>query len=318
MQSMAFEELFGALTELELDSTELARLRDWFSHLHLPGECLDLIAHTVGTPPCPHCHCAQVHRCGQASGLQRWRCLACRKSYNALTGTPLARLRKRELWLPFLSCLLESETVRKAAQRVGVHPSTSFRWRHRFAPGAACKRPTLLGGMVEADETYLLESQKGSRRLDRPPRRRGGVARRRGINRDHDCLLVARDRSKQTLDFHTGRGPASSAQLERCLGPVLATDALLISDSARAYVDFAARAGIRHEAINVRAGERAPGAIHLNNVNGWHSRFKTWLRRFNGVASRYLQHYSGWQRILDDARLTTPADLLCTIVRYAR
>ena len=68
----------------------------------------------------------------------------------------------------------------------------------------------------------------------------------------------------------------------------------------------------------MRAGELARGAIHLNNVNGWHSRFKTWLRRFNGVASRYLQHYSGWQRILDDARLTTPADLLCAIVRCAR
>ena len=134
MQGMEFEELFGALTELQLDSTELARLRDWLSQLHLPGECLDLIARTAGTPPCPHCLCARVHRCGQASGLQRWRCLACRKSYNALTGTPLARLRKRELWLPFLSCLLESDTVRKAAQRVGVHPSTSFRWRHRFAP----------------------------------------------------------------------------------------------------------------------------------------------------------------------------------------
>jgi len=36
------------------------------------------------------------------------------------------------------------------------------------------------------------------------------------------------------------------------------------------------------------------------------------------VASHYLQHYSGWQRILDDARLTTPADLLRAIVRYAR
>jgi len=318
MQGMAFEELFGALTGLQLDSAELARLRDWIAHLHLPGECLDLIAQTAGTPPCPHCHCARVHRCGQASGLQRWRCVACGRSFNALTGTPLARLRKRELWLPFSDCVLDSLTVRKAAKQIGVHPTTSFRWRHRFVPGAARDRPVQLGGTVEADETYLLESQKGSRRLDRPPRRRGGVARRRGINRDHDCLLIARDRDKRTLDFHTGRGPVSSAQLNTCLGPVLAPDVLLISDSAMAYVGFAARTGIRHEAINVRAGELARGTIHLNNVNGWHSRFKSWLRRFNGVASRYLKHYSGWQRVLDDARLTTPADLLCAIVRCAR
>ena len=318
MQGMAFEELFAALTALRLETTELARLHGWIAELKLPGKCLSLIAHAAGTPSCPRCQGMRVHRCGQASGLQRWRCLACRRSFNALTGTPLARLRKRELWLPYLGCVLDSLTVRKAAKQVDVSPSTSFRWRHRFVPGAARERPAALSGMVEADETYLLESQKGSRRLSRPPRRRGGVARRRGINREHDCLLIARDRNRQTLDFHTGRGPVTASQLERCLTPVLAQDALLISDSAKAYVAFAARAGITHEAVNLRMGERARGAIHLNNVNGWHARFKNWLRRFNGVASRYLGNYSGWQRILDDGGLSSPAHLLRTIVKCAR
>jgi transposase-like protein len=124
--------------------------------------------------------------------LQRWRCIACGRSFNALTGTPLARLRKREAWLPYLQCILESRTVRDAAQCVGVHRTTSFRWRHRFVPGAARERPLQLSAIVEADETYRLESQKGSRHLTRAPRRRGGVARRRGINGEHDCLLVAR------------------------------------------------------------------------------------------------------------------------------
>ena len=318
MQGMAFEELFAALTALRLETTELARLRGWIAELKLPGECLALIEQAAGTPSCPHCQGTRVHRCGQASGLQRWRCLACRRSFNALTGTPLARLRKRELWLPYLGCVLDSRTIRKAAEQVEVSPSTSFRWRHRFVPGAARERPNALSGMVEADETYLLESQKGSRRMNRPPRRRGGVARRRGINREHDCLLIARDRNRQTFDFHTGRGPVTASQLELCLTPVLAPDVLLISDSARAYAAFAARAGIKHEAVNLHAGERARGAIHLNNVNGWHARFKNWLRRFNGVASRYLAHYTGWQRILDDGHLSSPAHLLRAIVQSTR
>jgi hypothetical protein len=175
-----------------------------------------------------------------------------------------------------------------------------------------------LAAIAEADETYRLESQKGSRHLDRPPRRRGGVARRRGINREHDCLLVARDRGGQTLDFHTGRGPVTVAQLDACLQPVLPPDILLISDSAAAYRHFAAKAGIMHEAVNLKAGVRARGAIHIQNVNGWHSRFKTWLVRFKGVASRYLIHYSGWQRVLDDRHLTTPAQLLQSIVQSGR
>jgi len=77
-----------------------------------------------------------------------------------------------------------------------------------------------------------------------------------------------------------------------------------------AYRRFARGAGVRHAFVNVRAGQRARGAIHIQNVNGWHARFKSWLIRFRGVASRYLIHYSGWQRLLDDGRLCTPERLL--------
>jgi hypothetical protein len=128
-------------------------------------------------------------------------------------------------------------------------------------------------------------------------------------------LLVARDRNGQTLDFHTGRGPVTVAQLHACLKPVLPDDGLLISDDAVVYRHFAEQAGITHESVNVKAGERARGAIHIQNVNSWHSRFKSWLVKFRGVASRYLINYSGWQRILDDRRLTTPVHLLCAAVQ---
>ncbi|MDT1843214.1 IS1595 family transposase, partial [Acinetobacter baumannii] len=70
------------------------------------------------------------------------------------------------------------------------------------------------------------------------------MATRRGISREHECLLVARDRGKRTLDFHTGRGPVSAVSLAACLQPVLAPSVLLISDSAAVYRMFAANAGI--------------------------------------------------------------------------
>jgi transposase-like protein len=155
MRGLAFDDVFALLSALPLQADELAVLRGWIAAISHPGECLALIAQAAGTPPCPHCHFTRVHRCGQASGLQRWRCLACRRSFNALTGTPLARLRKREAWLPYLQCVLESRTVRDAAQQVGVHRTTSFRWRHRFVPGAARERPSQLAAIAEAERQWL-------------------------------------------------------------------------------------------------------------------------------------------------------------------
>jgi hypothetical protein len=70
--------------------------------------------------------------------------------------------------------------------------------------------------------------------------------------------------------------------------------------------------------VNVKAGIRVRGALHIQNVNGWHSRFKSCLLGFRGVASRYLVHHSKWQRILDDHKLTTPALLLRAALRCHR
>jgi transposase-like protein len=314
MDRPAFDELFSMLSGIvsagTLTPTDLARLRERIATFVDPAECLALIEQAAQGRPCPHCHCSHQHRCGSANGLQRFRCRGCRRTHNALTGTPLARLRQREHWLRFLQCVLESRTVRDSALVTGVHRTTSFRWRHRFVAAAARDRPTDLSGIVEVDETYRLESQKGSRHLDRPPRRRGGVASRRGINREHDCLLIARDRTGKTLDFVTGRGPVNASQLHVHLGPVLHNQILLISDGANAYRCFAREAHITHKAVNVAAGGRVRGAIHIQNVNAWHSRFKSWLVRFRGVASRYLANYSGWQRLLDEHRLCTPVQWL--------
>ena len=64
---------------------------------------------------CPACQSTHFHRHGLAHGLQRYRCVPCRKTFNALTGTPLAHLHHKERWLAYADCLLNSFSVRKAA-----------------------------------------------------------------------------------------------------------------------------------------------------------------------------------------------------------
>lgn len=56
-----------------------------------------------------------------------------------------------------------------------------------------------LEGIVETDETCVLYSEKGKRSLSRKARKRGGVAKKRGISNEQVCILVARDRTKETI-----------------------------------------------------------------------------------------------------------------------
>jgi len=267
---------------------------------------------------CPGCGGERCHRHGFANDLQRFRCCTCGRTFNDLSGTPLARLRHKAKWLAYSQVLLDSLTVRKGADRVGVHRNTAFRWRHRFLDWVKFDRPASLNGIVEADETFLLESQKGSRTLDRPPRRRGGRASKPGISRQLDCILVARDRNGQTIDAVTGRGALTATQLERQLLPRLDPQSLLVSDSHAAYRAFARKHNIAHEMVNLRAGVRVrhagSRAIHIQDVNAYHGRFKAWLLRFRGVASRYLPNYLGWRWALDGGRVSYAEQLFCIAI----
>jgi transposase-like protein len=123
-------------------------------------------------------------------GQCSWACAlslrACHKTFNALSGTPLARLRHRARWAEYAQA---SSTVREAARRCGVHKNTAFRWRHRFLARPARSKPLHLHGIVEADETYFLESHKGERHLPRPPRKRG-------LSHEQIPVLIARNRPR--------------------------------------------------------------------------------------------------------------------------
>ena len=72
------------------------------------------------------------------------------------------------------------------------------------------------------------------------------------------------------------------------IAPVVARDALLVTDGRAADRQFADGAGVLHMALNASVGERSYEAYHIQNVNGYHSRFKVWLAPFQGVASKYL------------------------------
>jgi transposase-like protein len=260
---------------------------------------------------CPYCQASAdaLHPWGQSYGLPRYRCHACGRTCNPLSGTPLARLRKREQWPRYGQALIDGVSVRAAAQRCRIDKNTAFLWRHRFLQQAAQHRAMRESGIVEADETFFLESFKGQRCLPRPARRRGGVGRTRGTSPDQIAVLVVRDRSGQTADFRLEK--LDAPHVIAVLRPLIEPDAILCSDGANVYKTFARETGIAHRPVNVQRGIRVlDGVFHIQNVNAYDSRLKTWMRRFHGVATKYLEHYLGWRRLLERYRGTI-SPVLC-------
>src|SRR5699024_9754705 len=192
MEEHAFDTLLGRLPALTTDQKQ--RLEVALSDPD-PAHSIVRELDALGVTECPHCAAGSPVRYGRASGLQRYQADACRRTFNVLTGTLLARLRHRHAWRAFAQALIDGQTVRQSADRVGVHRNTAFRWRHRFLAAPAAMQAEQLTGIAEADETFMRRSYKGSRSLTRAPRKRGGGTRKskKGRNPDDEVgVLVMR------------------------------------------------------------------------------------------------------------------------------
>lgn len=298
MRNAAFVKLCAQIDQLTLrqrtDLSQRLNLSEATSQSTIPAELV------LVPSQCPHCHTEESQLCawGHSHGLPRYRCKGCGKTCNALTGTPLARLRHRERWSRYADALITSQTVRSSANLCEINKNTAFLWRHRFLQHVAQHRATHESGIVEADETFFLESFKGQRHLSRPAHKRGGTASKRGTGAEQIPVLVVRDRSGQTADFKLEKLDAE--HVKAVLKPLVDQDAILCTDGAGVYTVFARETGITHRAINLSKKQRVvEGAFHIQNVNAYDSRLKGWMQRFHGVATKYLENYLGWRRMLE-------------------
>ena len=111
-------------------------------------------------------------------------------------------------------------------------------------------------------------------------------------------VLIARDRHGEMTDEVLE--DLSEVSITKVLKPVLAQDAVLCTDGNQSYRAFADTENIAHVRLIASNESRVINKVyHIKNVNASDSHLKGWMRRFNGVATKYLPNYLGWRRCLD-------------------
>lgn len=253
---------------------------------------------------CPHCGHKKLRSAGSKGGRKRFKCLspACGKTFNGFTGTPLAGLHNPDKFLANARHMVAGDSVRATAKAIGLNKDTAFHWRHRFLESLDAMQPAKLQGVVEADETFFLESFKGQRKnIPRKPKKRGTPAAKRGLSKEQIPVLVARDRTNAAT-LTTVLPSRKGKDISESLSPRLAKDTVLMTDGATAYRAVGRERGVEVRAVPANPKKKSAGPNHINNVNAYDRRLKQWMDRFNGVATKYLPHYLGWHRWLDAAK----------------
>jgi transposase-like protein len=248
---------------------------------------------------CPHCHSQPVKRHGKYRSRQRYLCRGCGKT--DLTASPISGTHYPELWQRYFECMVEGLSLPKIAKKLGIHVSTAFYWRHKILNAIRGLGADTLSGIVECDETFFLESMKGKKRIPhREARKRGGKSQYKGISHEQVCVVVAVDRNGGIVSQVAGIGRPTAFDINNVLGQYISPTVTLCTDSATSYKKFAQMKGLVHYRLNANKGIRMKkGIYHIQHVNAYHRRLKSWMEWFNGVATRYMDNYLFWFRFLE-------------------
>ncbi|MCT4636265.1 MAG: IS1595 family transposase [Bacteroidales bacterium] len=248
---------------------------------------------------CPYCKSLQLSKWGIRNDLQRYKCKSCKRTFNTLTGTPLAHLHKKGRWLSYAECIKKGMSIRMAADKCGVNKTTSFRWRHRFLANETVIKPKVLSGIVEVNELTFAWSDKGSRTLKRKARKRGYGASKYIPSVMKVFSLFCRDRGKNTFDNVYHKFGAERIKPE--LLNLISKDSLFCSLDKETYLKYTRDNKVRHAILSISKGElKKKDIVHINNILIYQNKLKLWMSRFNGVATKYLDNYLSWFRAIDE------------------
>lgn len=247
---------------------------------------------------CCHCNGTDVVRNGKNKGVQRYLCRNCKKSFSDLTNSATYKSKKTlDKWLRYAKCMLSGYSIRKSAKEVEINIATSFYWRHKILN---CISEFLgvgsVDGVVEADEVFFAYSYKGTKpaNMPRPSRKRGKQVKRRGISKEQVCVGTALDREGNIIIELLCTGRVTVNELKQLYSNRIGEHSILCTDSHKSYIQFATDMKLEHKRI--KRGRHKEDIYHIQHINSLHSNLKKWMRRFNGVATKYLANYLKWYK----------------------
>lgn len=247
-------------------------------------------------PSCPYCAETHVIKYGHRLGKQRFLCRRCNQTFLRTTNTLMAYSHfTSSVWADFIRDTLCCETLDQSAQKYGFCHETAFNMRHKVLMALEDlieKQPVMLSGISEFDETFVLESYKGSsvpEEAGRTARTHGAVASKPGISSEYVAICTGIQRDGGAIAKTVNRAKPSKEELNDIFRGHIADDTIALTDGLRSYstLESLAKCAI----INVNKEENK-NFFNLSTVNRLHSFIKESYARFRGVATKYLNRYN--------------------------
>lgn len=284
-----------------LSNKELKRISD--SLLNMLGVSSKSAKHIS---KCRKCDSEKIIKFGvDKNGKQRYRCKCCGATFTETSCSVVSRTRHSDdVWETYIHLLLVGASLEECAFQCGISVRTAFIWRHKILNALQQDQNNrVMAGIIEADEMYLPISYKGNHKkskrfvMPREAYRRGTD--NRSNNMPKACVMCAVERNGQSYGEVLGAGQSTTKMVTHAFEKRIVPDSIMLSDGGKALANyFAKKENI--ELITLKSSMSGShkggdpeirGIYHIQTVNNFHNRLQRFLRCYNGVSTKYLNHY---------------------------
>ena len=228
---------------------------------------------------CPHCKSEDVIKYGSYNGIQRYKCKnnKCERTFTKQTESPFRYSKKfKENCYKYKELYEKGLTIRECAEILNISIVTSFFWRHRFLYNLKqVNYVEKLCDYAELTRVVLLENFKGDRYS-------------KNKEKDKISIVNAMNKSIDIISIIAARNHLGFRELKENIEPRIDKKAIAV-----AFLDGRLQAfSDKHNTINKIRIRR----IDITPIDASYSlKIKRWLKKFRGVATKYIDHYLSWR-----------------------
>lgn len=255
---------------------------------------------------CRKCESERIIKFGvDKNGKQRYRCKCCGATFTETSYSVVSHTRhSSDVWENYIHLLLLGASLEECAFQCGISIRTAFEWRHKILNTLQRDQDNrVMAGIIEVDEMFLPVSYKGnhknSKRFAMPRKAFQRGSDNRSNNVPKACIMCAVERNGQSYSEVLGAGQSTTKMVTYAFEKRIVPDSIMLSDGGKALVNYFSKKN-SIELITLKASvsgnhnggdPEIRGIYHIQTVNNFHTRLQRFLRKYNGVSTKYLNHY---------------------------
>jgi len=261
---------------------------------------------------CPECGCEKYIKNGKSKSkkIQKYRCKKCGKGFSEFTNTFLFRVHKKEKMIDFYEMSNSELSLEDCRQNLRISKQTAFNWRHKGISALKGIENEHISGIAELLVFEMAISRKGEKinsdellpedEKPKPKKRPQRVPKIKVPENTNESVQVSFCCNREhQMEFDVLElGELNSIAMLRRINTKLQKIKFLCIDDNPILKIFAQskRLPFRIEKEYKKKKERDK-KYHTQTIQNLLNGFRTWLSRFRGVATKYLQNYLNWYLI---------------------